>query len=50
MNWWPFTRKPLVVEHLRYTKRPAISSRKTAIALARQIGRNDLADKLEALG
>ena len=50
MNWWPFTRKPLRIEHVRYVKEPKVSPRKTAIDIARQIGRNDLADRLEALG
>lgn len=47
---WPVEPRPVRVEHVRYVKEPKVSPRKTAIDLARQIGRNDLADRLEALG
>ncbi len=44
---WPFTRKPVRVEHVRYVKEPAISPRAKAHAMAVAMGRTDLADKLE---
>lgn len=42
-----FTRKPLVIEHVRYTKRPAVDPVSKAIAMAKQMGRNDLVERLE---
>lgn len=49
LRWpWPADRKPLVVEHVRYTKKPAPDYRGTARALALSIGRPDLAEKLSA--
>lgn len=48
IRWpWPSTRKPLVIEHVRYTKRPAIDPRDKAIAMAKSMGRHDLIERLE---
>lgn len=44
---WPFTRKPLVVEHVRYVKKPVIDPVSKAIAMARSMGRDDLVRRLE---
>lgn len=44
---WPFTRKPLVVEHVRYVKKPLIDPVTKAIAMARSMGRDDLVRRLE---
>lgn len=44
---WPFTRKPLVVEHVRYTKVPAIDPVQKAIKMAKEMGRDDLVRRLE---
>lgn len=46
MNWWPFTRKPLVIEHVRYTKRPAIDPVSKAISMAKAMNRHDLVERL----
>ena len=47
MNWRTlFHRKPVIVEHVRYVKKPAPDYRGTARALALSIGRPDLAEKL----
>lgn len=43
---WPFTRKHLVIEHLRYTKRAAIDPVQKAIAMAKAMGRDDLVERL----
>lgn len=42
-----FTRKPLVIEHVRYTKRPVIDPVSKAIAMAKAMGRDDLVARLE---
>ena len=44
---WPFAREPLVVNHVRYVKLPAISYREKAIAMALSMGRTDLAERLK---
>lgn len=44
-----FTRKPRTVEHVRYTKRPAIDPLDKALAMARQMNRPDLIGKVEAV-
>ncbi len=44
-----FRRKPLVVNHVRYVKAPVISPRAKAHAMALQMGRLDLAAKLEGV-
>ena len=44
---WPFTRKPLVVEHVRYVKQPLVSPRDKARAMAMAMGRLDLAERLK---
>jgi len=48
MNWRTlFHRKPVVVEHVRYVKKDAISPRTKAHAMAMDMKRYDLAAKLE---
>lgn len=48
IRWpWPSERKPLVVEHVRYVKKPAIDPVSKAIAMARSMGRDDLVARLE---
>lgn len=48
MNWRAlFHRKPVVVEHVRYVKKDAISFREKARAMAMDMKRYDLAAKLE---
>lgn len=42
-----FRRKPLVVEHVRYVAKPAITYREKAHAIALSIGRADLAERLK---
>lgn len=42
-----FRRKPLVIEHVRYTARPAVDPVAKAIAMAKAMGRNDLVARLE---
>lgn len=42
-----FTRKPLVIEHVRYTKRPAVDPVQKAIKMAKEMGRDDLVRRLE---
>lgn len=42
-----FTRKPLRIEHVRYTKRPSVDPVSKAIAMAKQMGRTDLVERLE---
>lgn len=44
---WPFTRKPLVIEHVRYVKRPAINPRDKALSMAKSMGRDDLVERLQ---
>lgn len=44
---WPFTRKPLVVLHVRHTKVPTICPKAKARAMALAMGRNDLAERLK---
>ena len=40
-------RNPLVVEHVRYVKKPVIDPVTKAIAMARSMGRDDLIERLE---
>ena len=48
LRWpWPADRKPLVVEHVRYVKKPVIDPVTKAIAMARSMGRDDLIERLE---
>lgn len=48
IRWpWRSTRKPLVIEHVRYTKRPAVDPVSKAIAMANAMGRDDLVARLE---
>lgn len=47
MNWWPFTRNPLVVEHVRYVSKPCIDPLDKALAMARQMHRDDLVGRIE---
>ncbi len=42
-----FTRKPLVIEHVRYVKKPAVDPVTKAIAMARSMGRDDLVERLQ---
>lgn len=44
---WPFTRKPLVIEHVRYTKRPAIDPLDKALAMAKSMNNPTLTAKVE---
>lgn len=45
---WPWrTRKPLLVEHLRYVTRPAIDPLDKALAMAKQLGKPELVAKVE---
>lgn len=46
---WPFTRKPLTVEHVRYVTKPAIDPVEKALAMAHQMGRDDLVARLEGV-
>lgn len=41
------SRKPLIVEHVRYVKQPAVDPVAKAIAMAKAMGRNDLVERLE---
>lgn len=51
MNWLAiFRRGPVRVEHVRYVKKDCISPRAKAHAMALQMGRPDLAAKLEGVG
>lgn len=51
MNWRTlFHRRPVRVEHVRYVKKDCISPRAKAHAMALQMGRLDLAAKLEGVG
>lgn len=48
LRWpWPAERKPLVVEHVRYVKKPVIDPVTKAIAMAKSMGRADLVARLE---
>ena len=47
MNWWPFTRKPLVIQHVRYVSKPCIDPAEKALAMAHQMNRPDLIARLE---
>lgn len=42
-----FRRKPLVVEHVRYVKKPVIDPVSKAIAMAKAMGRDDLEERLK---
>lgn len=42
-----FRRKPLVVEHVRYVKKPIIDPVSKAIAMAKAMNRTDLVERLE---
>ena len=49
---WPFSRppvrpEPITVNHVRYTKVPAIDPVQKAIAMAKEMGRDDLVRRLE---
>lgn len=39
--------KPVTVNHVRYVKRPAVDPVSKAIAMAKQMGRDDLVARLE---
>ena len=39
--------KPLVVEHVRYVKKPVIDPVSKAIAMAKRMGRDDLVARLQ---
>lgn len=43
------SRKPIEVAHVRYVKKPAICPKEKAHAMALQMGRLDLAAKLEGV-
>lgn len=48
IRWpWPSARKPLVIEHVRYTKRPAICPRAKAHAMAVAMGMTKQAEVLK---
>lgn len=48
LRWpWPAERKPLRIEHVRYVKKPAVDPVSKAIAMAKQMGRTDLVERLE---
>ncbi len=49
MNWWPFTRKPLTVNHVRYVSKPCIDPLDKALAMARQMNDPDLIVRVEGL-
>lgn len=50
MNWWPFSRRsPVRVEHLRYIKTPSPDRLSKPLEMAREMGRDDLVKRLEAL-
>ena len=46
MNWWPFTRNPVRVEHVRYVKKPLIDPVSKAISMAKAMKRDDLVERL----
>lgn len=48
IRWpWPAERKPLRIEHVRYVKKPVVDPVSKAIAMAKQMGRDDLVARLE---
>lgn len=49
MNWWPFTRKPLTVNHVRYVSKPCIDPLDKALEIARQMNDPDLIGRVEAV-
>ena len=44
---WPFARKQLTVNHVRYVTKPAIDPVEKALAMAHQMNRPDLVARLE---
>jgi len=50
LEWpWPSERKPLRVDHVRYVTKPAIDPVEKALAMAHQMGRDDLVARLEGV-